>query len=87
MWRSLGVLRNAQGLTDGLADLARGRERLPVEARVTRAHWMLAEQMTRAALQRRDSIGAHFRSDSPPARVAARPRRRSSRSGRASLSA
>lgn len=87
MWRSLGVVRNAQGLADGLADLARGRERLPVEARVTRARWMLAEQMMRAALQRRDSIGAHFRSDSPPARVAARPRRSGSRSRRASLSA
>jgi L-aspartate oxidase len=63
MWRSLGVVRDARGLSEGLTCIARLRERTSVLALLTRSRLQLAEHMMRAAACRRVNRGAHYRSD------------------------
>jgi L-aspartate oxidase len=63
MWRSMGVVRDARGLSEGLTCIARLRERTSVLALLTRSRLQLAEHMMRAAACRRVNRGAHFRSD------------------------
>jgi L-aspartate oxidase len=63
MWRSMGLVRDARGLSEGLTCIARLRERTSVLALLTRSRLLLAEQMMRAAACRRVNRGAHYRSD------------------------
>src|SRR5690606_29355848 len=70
MWRHVGLVRNADGLTAALAELnelfrefgkpAPTREAIEL-ANMINAGWLV----TRAALEREESRGAHFRSDFP----------------------
>lgn len=59
MWRCMGVVRSAQGLSQGLTQLNRLREQTPSGAVLTRSRLMLAEHMMRAAAARRMNVGAH----------------------------
>ncbi|MDH4228661.1 MAG: L-aspartate oxidase [Nitrospirota bacterium] len=68
MWNNVGLLRNARGLLDTLAWLGARREELapaPADPGVTECRNLLdvADAVTRAALLRRESVGAHFRTD------------------------
>jgi len=64
MWNSAGMYRNEQALTAGLAQLERwcvaGDS---VEARETANMLLLAKAVLTAALERRESRGAHYRED------------------------
>lgn len=71
MWRCMGLVRDAQGLEEGLVSVARLRSVTPEEAVLRRSRLLLAETMMLAALHRRASCGAHFRSDAARSR---RPR-------------
>ncbi|WP_438352549.1 L-aspartate oxidase [Microbacterium sp. CJ88] len=78
MWADAGLVRDAHGLEHAASVLAswRAAERHPVtEAEFEDENLLVvAAQLVDAALARRESVGAHFRSDSPdaaPAPVAA----------------
>ncbi|HEX7012749.1 MAG TPA: FAD-binding protein [Steroidobacteraceae bacterium] len=73
MWRSMGVVRSARGLSEGLTCLARLRDQLSPHAHVTRSRLLVAEHMMRAAARQRANRGAHFRSDAAPEEPAHRP--------------
>ena len=63
MWRSLGLVRDAGRIADGLARVATLRE--ATHEPLWRHRLLLIEHMLRAAARRRTSCGAHFRSDDP----------------------
>jgi succinate dehydrogenase/fumarate reductase flavoprotein subunit len=63
MWRSMGLVRDARGLSEGLTCIARLRERTSALALLTRQRLGLAEHMMRAAAGQRVNRGAHYRSD------------------------
>jgi L-aspartate oxidase len=65
MGRCMGPLRHEGELLGGLRELTALRERLAPEALTTRRRLELAIAMVRAALVRRESRGAHWRSDFP----------------------
>ncbi|MFC4543685.1 L-aspartate oxidase [Halosolutus amylolyticus] len=78
LWRTAGILRDADGLRDGLDELADIRARtvdLRVDGDRTSRSFeyavdlsvslTVAEAMLRAALERRESRGAHYRTDAP----------------------
>ncbi|WP_090616304.1 L-aspartate oxidase [Natrinema salaciae] len=78
LWDHAGILRDEPGLRDGLATLAELRERtadLRVDGGLTSksfeyavdlsASLTVAEAMLRAALERTESRGAHYRTDYP----------------------
>lgn len=63
MWQRVGVVRDGNGLrnaVDALGELLEGTAN-----RRTRSFAMLAQLMTRSALWREESRGAHFRTDFP----------------------
>ncbi len=63
MWRAMGPVRDAAGLEAALAELVALRDGLPEDQPVLRLRATLAAAMTRAALLRRESRGAHWRRD------------------------
>ena len=71
MWREAGLVRDARGLGHAASVLAAWRE----QARSPRTEaehedenlLLVAERLVAAALARRESVGAHFRSDAAPA--------------------
>ena len=65
MGRCMGPLRHAGELTSGLCELTALRESLAPEALTDRQRLDLSIAMVRAALSRRESRGAHWRSDFP----------------------
>ncbi len=65
MGRCMGPLRCAAELESGLRDLTALRESLAPEALTARQRVNLSMAMVRAALARRESRGAHWRSDFP----------------------
>lgn len=65
MGRCMGPLRHAEELAAGLRELAALRASLPPEALTERQRLDLSIAMVRAALSRRESRGAHWRSDFP----------------------
>jgi len=73
LWRYAGVVRHRDGLEKGLLDLASLQERFDTAApaRTSRLWWEVKNKLTvgrlilTAALMRRESRGAHFRSDFP----------------------
>ena len=71
MWRCMGVVRSAATLAEGLGFVARLREQTPASMRLDHGRLLLAEHMLLAAARRTASCGAHFRSDAPPAALAA----------------
>ena len=66
MWNAAGIYRTEEGLRSGLAQLDRwcvhGET---VEARETANMLLLARAILTAALERRESRGAHYREDFP----------------------
>jgi L-aspartate oxidase len=71
MWESAGIYRNEDGLRQGIAELQRWRVAGDsVEARETANMLLLAKAVLAAALQRRESRGAHYRHDLPAASTA-----------------
>ena len=66
MWASAGIYRSEDGLRAGLAQLGRWCvEGSCVAARETRNMLLLARALLTAALERRESRGAHWREDFP----------------------
>lgn len=63
MWRSMGLVRSAPRLAEGLVLVARLREQTPAHATLQQSRLLLAEQMMLAAARRTASCGAHYRSD------------------------
>jgi L-aspartate oxidase len=69
MWKNAGILRNAQGMEEGLDTLLHWERPLPEDA--TRAYYEAAnlllagELVIRSALARQESRGAHYRDDFP----------------------
>lgn len=69
LWKNAGILRNAQGLEEGLDTLLHWERPLPEDA--TRAYYEAAnlllagELVIRSALARQESRGAHYRDDFP----------------------
>jgi L-aspartate oxidase len=63
LWRCMGLTRDAAGLAEGIRCVGRLREATPAAAALMHARLLLAEQMLRAAERRRESCGAHYRSD------------------------
>jgi L-aspartate oxidase len=63
MWSRMGLVRSAFGLAEALSFITRSRELMPRQAVLRRARWLLAEHMVLAAVRRRTSCGAHYRSD------------------------
>ncbi|GAP66016.1 L-aspartate oxidase [Mizugakiibacter sediminis] len=69
MWRHAALVREARGLQAALAELAALRARLPAAAHGG-DRLLLAQRMLQAMLARRESVGAHYRSDAPRAACA-----------------
>jgi L-aspartate oxidase len=71
MWENAGLVRDAQGLTHAASVLAawRAAQRTPgSEAEHEDENLLVvAQALVDAALARRESVGAHHRSDAPPA--------------------
>ncbi len=75
MWQRCGILRNGDGLKEGLRELKNIRDNLaaarvesgPALARLVETRFMAttAEMILRAALMRTESRGAHYREDYP----------------------
>ena len=65
MGRCMGPLRHATELESGLRELTAVRESLAPEALTARQRLDLSRAMVQAALARRESRGAHWRSDFP----------------------
>ncbi len=63
MWDHVGLVRDEEGLKCALHLQEEMVARTPPDAVVKRAHLLVAELITRAALARRESRGAHVRSD------------------------
>jgi succinate dehydrogenase/fumarate reductase flavoprotein subunit len=68
MWRSVGLFRDRDGLSDAVAtlDAAAAVEQPPTpDGRRLRRLVTVARLIARAALRREESRGAHYRSDCP----------------------
>jgi L-aspartate oxidase len=69
MWQNAGVMRNKQGLDDLQKQIAQWKTSLPVghcrQMIETQNLLVVAELVTRSALAREESRGAHFRTDCP----------------------
>jgi L-aspartate oxidase len=70
MWEKVGIIRDREGLLSALAQLEKWEERLRGRCQARR-EWEIQNMVTvgrlvtMAALQRKHSLGAHFRSDHP----------------------
>jgi succinate dehydrogenase / fumarate reductase flavoprotein subunit/fumarate reductase flavoprotein subunit len=83
MWTKVGVVRNGKDMTAALPEIQEVRQRVKVAdgsgATVYNARWneaintenlsLIAEMLTRSALAREESRGAHYRSDFPEKEV------------------
>jgi L-aspartate oxidase len=69
MWQNAGVMRNKQGLDDLQKQIAQWKTSFPVghcrQMIETQNLLVVAELVTRSALAREESRGAHFRTDCP----------------------
>ncbi len=65
LWRHAGLVRDAHGLQQAL----RALQALSAQNTAERRRIAVAVELTAAALQRRDSVGAHYRSDSVQVRA------------------
>lgn len=70
MWAKVGIIRNRDGLLAGLAQLEKWEERLKGRCQTRRGLEIqnmvtVGRLVATAALQREQSLGAHFRSDFP----------------------
>jgi aspartate oxidase len=74
MWTHAGIVRHAEGLLAGLAELATLYRRTPRQQILLRGRLSLAEALLTAAWLRKESCGAHLRGDdrAAPSRQAAR---------------
>ena len=68
MWQYAGIVRSAAGLKSALATLGDIERRLPPGATEEANLIQTASLIARAALQRKESRGGHYRSDFPRAR-------------------
>ncbi|WP_127793913.1 L-aspartate oxidase [Agromyces sp. LHK192] len=75
MWTHAGLVRDAAGLQEAAAQLDAWHAPEPVDRMTAEDRNLLdlARLTVAAALARRESVGAHFRSDAPSAASAARP--------------
>jgi L-aspartate oxidase len=74
MWQYAGIVRSAAGLKSALATLGDIERRLPPGATEEANLIQTASLIARAALQRKESRGGHYRSDFPRAKGAWRGR-------------
>jgi L-aspartate oxidase len=66
LWERVGVVRDEEGLRSAVAELDAMEERLAGDTPPHARNLLLCGRLiARAALQRRESIGSHFRSDFP----------------------
>lgn len=71
MWNKVGIERNSSDLSDAVAQLARWSVNgIDVQSLETANLQQLAHAIAKAALQREESRGAHFRTDYPETSVA-----------------
>ena len=66
MWRDVGLVRTGDGLQDAVHGLTRVARRLRSGLSETHNLLTVAGLVTQAAFVRRESRGAHFRSDDVP---------------------
>ncbi|QEO15526.1 L-aspartate oxidase [Agromyces intestinalis] len=73
MWERVGLVRDADGLAEASGRLATWHAPEPVDRRTAEDRNLLdlARLTVAAAIARRESVGAHFRSDTQPAEEAA----------------
>ncbi len=70
MWKNVSVTRNGKGMDEALQEIRALTGELPLRRPRKLREWSelrnmltVAEAVTRAAMERRESLGAHFRSD------------------------
>jgi len=78
LWHDAGLVRDADGLRHAASVLAGWSAHQPAPGTLAefedRNLLLVAQHLVAAALGRRSSVGAHFRSDAPPVVVPAHPR-------------
>ncbi len=65
MWQKVGLIRNAQSLEDALRFVNSTKAKLPIGAYEAKNLFDVARIVILAALERKESRGAHYRSDYP----------------------
>jgi L-aspartate oxidase len=70
MWDKVGIERNSSDLSDAIAQFTRWRVNgIDVQSLETANLLQLARATAKAALEREESRGAHFRTDCPEASI------------------
>ncbi|MBN2908814.1 hypothetical protein JQC72_04660 [Polycladomyces sp. WAk] len=65
MWEKAGIIRTAQGLTEGLNALRELESEVPVSAWECRNMITASQAILQSALWRQESRGGHYRADFP----------------------
>ncbi|GAX87579.1 L-aspartate oxidase [Lebetimonas natsushimae] len=60
MWNNVGIIRNKRGLEEALSFV---EENIGKVGRLTRMRFLTAREIIKAALERKESLGAHYRKD------------------------
>ena len=60
MWQNVGIIRNKKGLNEALDFI---EQTIPKLARVAKLRFLTAREIVKSALERKDSLGAHYRKD------------------------
>ena len=60
MWKNVGIIRNEKGLNEALSFVEENINKL---GRLTRLRFLTAREIIKASLQRKKSLGAHYRKD------------------------
>ena len=60
MWRNVGIIRNKEGLEEVLNFIENS---LPKVGRLAKLRFLTAREIVKAALKRKESLGAHYRKD------------------------
>ena len=60
MWKNVGIIRNKKGLIETLEFI---EQSIPKVGRLTKLRFLTAQEIVKAALNRKESLGAHYRKD------------------------
>jgi len=60
MWKNVGIIRNEKNLLEALNFV---NETIPKVGRITKLRFLTAKEMIKSALDRKESLGAHYRKD------------------------